>query len=64
MIHPMLEADADNEGWCGIPDNIKADMQAALHESAEEKTIPHEMIKQRYQKNGCQINDVSCIKVV
>jgi predicted transcriptional regulator len=46
----MLEADADNDWWSGMPASVKADLDAALQESAQGKLVPHEDIQKRYKK--------------
>ncbi len=50
MVHAMLEAHADEDGWSGMPTNVKADLDAALKKSANGKVVPHEIIQQRYKK--------------
>jgi hypothetical protein len=50
MVHAMLEAHADEDWWSGMPANVKADLDAALKESANGKVVPHEIIQQRYKK--------------
>lgn len=50
MIHAMLEVDSDTGWWNSIPDNVKADVEAAIQESENGDTIPHEEIQKRYQK--------------
>ncbi len=50
MLHAMLEVDADNDLWETMPNTIKADVEAALLESKNGETIPHEVIKKRYQQ--------------
>jgi len=50
MVHAMLEVDADNDWWDTMPDTVKADLEAALEESAKGQTIPHAEIKKRYQQ--------------
>jgi predicted transcriptional regulator len=46
----MLEADAENSWWDAMPDNIKADVTAALSEADNGDIIPHEEIQKRYKK--------------
>jgi predicted transcriptional regulator len=50
MIHAMLEVDAENDWWDEMPDNVKADVEAALAEAERGELIPHEEIKKRYSK--------------
>ncbi len=50
MMHAMLEVNADEDWWDTMPDNVKADVEAALSEADKGKLIPHEEIKKRYQK--------------
>ena len=50
MMHAMLEVNADEDWWESMPDNVKADVEAALSESDKGELIPHEEIKKRYQK--------------
>ncbi len=50
MMHAMLEVDADNDWWSSMPDNIKADAEAALSESEKGKVTPHSDIQKRYKK--------------
>jgi hypothetical protein len=50
MMHAMLEADADNDWWDTMPDNVKADVEAALTESKKRQVTPHAQIQKRYQK--------------
>ena len=50
MMHAMLEADADNDWWDTMPDNVKADVETALTESKKGKVTPHAEIQKRYQK--------------
>jgi hypothetical protein len=50
MMHAMLEVDADNDWWDAMPDNVKANVAAALEESEKGQTIPHAEIQKRYKK--------------
>ncbi|MDQ6756877.1 MAG: hypothetical protein M3004_08070 [Bacteroidota bacterium] len=50
MMHAMLEVDADNDWWDTMPDNVKADVEAALTESENGQVIPHATIQKRYAK--------------
>ncbi len=50
MMHAMLEVNADEDWWDTMPDNVKADVEAALSEADKGELIPHEEIKKRYQK--------------
>ena len=50
MVHAMLEVDAENDWWDEMPDNVKADVEAALAEADRGELIPHEEIKKRYSK--------------
>lgn len=50
MIHAMLEVDAENNWRDEMPDNVKADVEAALAEAERGELIPHEEIKRRYSK--------------
>ena len=50
MVHAMLEGDADNDWWDAMPDNVKADVEAALIESEKGQVTPHAEIQKRYQK--------------
>ncbi len=50
MMHAMLEVDADNDWWSSMPDNIRADVEAALIESEKGKVIPHSDIQKQYKK--------------
>lgn len=50
MMHAMLEVDADEDWWETMPDNVKADVEAALSEADKGELIPHEEIKKRYQR--------------
>jgi hypothetical protein len=50
MVHAMLEAHADEDWWSGMPASVKADLDAALKDSAQGKVVPHEIIQQRYKK--------------
>lgn len=50
MMHAMLEADAENSWWEAMPDDVRADVEAALKESEGGSVIPHEEIQKRYQK--------------
>ena len=45
MMHAMLEEDADNDWWDTMPDNVKADVEAALKESEK-----GQVIQKRYAK--------------
>lgn len=50
MVHAMLEVDAENDWWDGMPDNVKKDVEIALAESEKGAVIPHEEIQKRYKK--------------
>lgn len=50
MMHAMLEIDADNNWWETMPDKVKTDVEAAIHESETGKLTPHEEIQKRYKK--------------
>lgn len=50
MMHAMLEVDADNDWWDTVPDNIKADIEAALLEADKGKLMPHADIQKQYKK--------------
>ena len=50
MMHAMLEVDADNDWWDTMPDNVKADVEEALKESAKGTVTPHATIQKRYAK--------------
>ena len=50
MMHAMLEVDADNDLWEIMPDNVKADVEAALRESEKGQVISHAKIQKRYAK--------------
>lgn len=50
MVHAMLEVDADNDWWDAMPDNVKADVEAALIQSEKGQVTPHGEIQKRYQK--------------
>ncbi len=50
MMHAMPEVNADEDWWDTMPDNVKADLEAALSEADKGELIPHEEIKKRYQK--------------
>lgn len=50
MMHAMLEVNADEDWWDTMPDNVKADVEAALSEADKGELIPHEEIKKRYEK--------------
>lgn len=51
MMHAILEADADEDWWHSMPENVKADVGAALEESKKGQLTTHEEIKKRYQKD-------------
>ena len=44
MMHAMLEVSADEDWWNTMPDNVKADVEAALLEADKGELIPHEEI--------------------
>lgn len=50
MVHAMLEVDADNDWWDAMPDNIRADVDAALKESEKGQVISHSEAQKRYKK--------------
>ncbi|MBZ4187630.1 hypothetical protein [Niabella beijingensis] len=50
MVHAMLEVDAENDWWDGMPDNVKKDVEVALVESENGKVTPHEEVQKRYHK--------------
>jgi len=50
MMHAMLEVDADSDWWETLPEDIKADVEAALSESEKGTVIPHAKIQNRYKK--------------
>ncbi len=50
MMHAMLEVDADNDLWDIMPENVKADVEAALRESEKGQVILHAKIQKRYAK--------------
>ncbi|HVZ97846.1 MAG TPA: hypothetical protein VG847_13280 [Chitinophagaceae bacterium] len=50
MIHAMLEVDANSSWWESLPDEIKADVEAALAESEKGEATPHAEIQKRYKQ--------------
>jgi hypothetical protein len=50
MMYAMLEADAEEDWWDTMPNNIKADVETALVQSKNGQVTPHNEIKKRYQK--------------
>lgn len=50
MIHAMLEVDAEEDWWDEMPDTIKADVEAAMHESERDEGISHEEVKKTYSQ--------------
>ena len=50
MMHAMLEVDAGSGWWDSLPDEIRADAEAALAESENRDVISHAEIQKRYKK--------------
>lgn len=50
MVHAMLEVDAEEELWDEMPDDVKADMEAALQESERGEGMSHEEVKEKYSQ--------------
>jgi hypothetical protein len=50
MMHAMLEVDAGSGWWDSLPDEIRADAEAALAESEKGELTPHAEIQKRYKK--------------
>ena len=50
MVHAMLEVDAQEDWWDEMPDDIKADVEAALQESQRGEGISHEEVKKKYSQ--------------
>ncbi len=48
MVFAMLEADAEDNLWDEMPDEIRADLEQSLAQSAKGQTITHEEVKKRY----------------
>jgi predicted transcriptional regulator len=48
MVHAMLEVDAEADWWDAMPDNVKADVEAAIKQADKGELIPHEEVKKRY----------------
>jgi hypothetical protein len=50
MMYAMLEADAEEDWWDTMPDNIKEKVERSLQQSKNGRVTPHSDIKKRYQK--------------
>ncbi len=50
MVHAMLEVDAEEELWDQMPDDVKADVEAALEESERGEGMTHEEVKKKYSR--------------
>lgn len=50
MMHAMLAVDAGTGWWDSLPDEVRADVEAALDESEKGEVTSHEEIQKRYRK--------------
>ncbi len=50
MVHAMLEVDAEEEPWDQMPDDVKADVEAALKESERGEGMSHQEVKKKYSQ--------------
>lgn len=50
MMHAMLEVDAEVGWWDEMPDNIKADVEEAIRQADNGKTISHADVRKKYAK--------------
>ncbi len=50
MVHAMLEVDAEEEPWDEMPDDVKADVEAALQESERGEGMSHQEVKKKYSQ--------------
>jgi predicted phosphoadenosine phosphosulfate sulfurtransferase len=50
MIYEILEADAQEDWWNEMPDEVKKDVDAALKESENGEGMSHEEIKKKYSQ--------------
>lgn len=48
MVHAMLKADAEEDWWDEMPDDVKADLEAATQESERGEGMSHEEVKKNY----------------
>jgi predicted transcriptional regulator len=55
MVHAMLEVDAEDELWDQMPNDVKADVEAALQESERGEGMNHDEVMKKYS-NGLQDN--------
>lgn len=50
MVHAMLKADAEEDWWDEMPDDVKADVEAAMQESERGEGMSHEEVKKKYSE--------------
>ncbi len=50
MVHAMLEVDAKEDPWDQMPDEVKADVEAALQESERGEGMSHDEVKNKYSQ--------------
>ncbi len=50
MVHAMLEVDAEEDPWDQMPDEVKADVEAALQESERGEGMSHDDVKNKYSQ--------------
>ncbi len=50
MLEVNAEKDEDADWWKNMPDDIKAEVEEAIKEADEGKTIPHEEVRKSYLK--------------
>ncbi|MGI8634795.1 MAG: hypothetical protein ACR2KZ_05270 [Segetibacter sp.] len=50
MVHAVLEVDAEEDPWDQMPDEVKADVEAALQEPEREERMSHDEVKNKYSQ--------------
>lgn len=50
MVHAMLEVNAEEGPWTQMPDEVKADMEAALQEPERGEGMSHDEVKNKYSQ--------------
>ncbi len=50
MVHAMLEANADENWWDEMPDDVKADVEEAMRQADRGEGMEHDEVKKKYKQ--------------
>ena len=50
MVQAILEIEQGEDWWDSMPDNVRKSVEAAIKESDEGKTVPHDEVMKMYKQ--------------